>query len=258
MFKRNRYPILEYDTARRAVVNPGPASGGARIPPCLVVCFFREVNRKFCRASDVAVNLNTELRHIPVWSIRYRGRRLAVLHPGVGAPLAAGLLDEAIAHGARNIVACGCCGALTPSLGRGAVVVPTAAVRDEGTSYHYLPAGREVRPHPAAVRALERALRRRRIPFVRGKTWTTDAFYRETPARVARRRAEGCTTVEMEAAAFFSVAKYRGARMAQILYRWDDVSGPAWNYADWKDEGALREELFQTAADASLAMAGRG
>lgn len=62
---------------------------------------------------------------------------------------------------------------------------------------------------PAGIEAAETVLGRRGVPFVRGKTWTADAIYRETPAKVAARRAEGCVTVEMEAAAFFFGAMQR-------------------------------------------------
>ena len=84
------------------------------------------------------------------------------------------------------------------------------------------------------------------------KTWTTDAFYRETPAKVRRRREEGCLTVEMEAAAFFAVAQFRGVPFAQLLYGGDDVSG-VWDFRAWTTH-AVREELFWLAAEACLAL----
>ena len=87
-----------------------------------------------------------------------------------------------------------------------------------------------------------------------GKTWMTDAFYRETPAKVARRRAEGCLTVEMEAAAFFAVARFRGVSFAQILYAGDDLSGPEWDSRGWQSRTAIREQVFNLAAEACLRM----
>ena len=131
-------------------------------------------------------------------------------------------------------------------------IVPTAAVRDEGTSYHYLPPSREVSPSPAAVTAIEATLARRGVAYVAGKTWTTDGFYRETAARIARRRAEGCLTVEMEAAAFFAVAQFRGVTFGQLLYGGDDVSGEAWDSRSWQSRVSIRERLFWLAAEACL------
>ena len=94
------------------------------------------------------------------------------------------------------------------------------------------------------------ALSEANIPFVKGKTWTTDAFYRETQAKVALRRKERCLTVEMEAAAFFAVAKFRRVAFAQMLYAGDDVSGLEWDPRRWDKRASVRERLFWLAAEA--------
>ncbi len=85
-----------------------------------------------------------------------------------------------------------------------------------------------------------------------GKTWTTDAFYRETPGKVALRKQEGCLTVEMEAAAFFAVADFRDVTFGQILYGGDDVSGETWDSRRWNERTSVREKLFWLAAEACL------
>lgn len=111
----------------------------------------------------------------------------------------------------------------------GHIVVPTSAIRDEGTSYHYVPAAREIEADPDGIAVAERVLQRRGVAYTLGKTWTTDGVYRETRARIARRRNEGCINVEMEAAACFAVARFRGIRFAQLLHAGDDVSGATWD-----------------------------
>ena len=95
---------------------------------------------------------------------------------------------------------------------------------------------------------------KRQVPYVVGKTWTTDAFFRETPAKVALRKGEGCLTVEMEAAAFFAVAQFRGVPFGQILYGGDDVSGDDWDHRGWTSHPTLRERLFWLAAEACLTL----
>jgi len=139
-----------------------------------------------------------------------------------------------------------------PELTLGHVVVPTAAVRDEGTSYHYLPPSREVAPSDDAVRAILAVLERHGVPFVAGRTWTTDGFYRETRECVARRVAEGCLTVEMEAAALFAVARFSGVSFGQVPYAGDDLSGEVWDSRGWDIHTAGRELLFRAAAEAVL------
>jgi len=82
------------------------------------------------------------------------------------------------------------------------MIVVESALRVEGTSHHYLPAGRHVDADPVAVEVLTRLLNERGVAFQTARVWTTDAPYRETPAKIESRREEGCIAVEMEAAAF--------------------------------------------------------
>ena len=157
-----------------------------------------------------------------------------------------------IALGCTKFIACGGAGVLDSTLAVGHIVVPNSAVRDEGTSYHYLPPAREVSASLPAVAAIETVLQAHSCEYVIGKTWTTDGLYRETAAKVQRRRAEGCLTVEMEAAAFFAVAQFRGVTFAQLLYSGDDVSSEQWDSRHWMSHTSTREKLFWLAAEACV------
>jgi uridine phosphorylase len=201
------------------------------------------------------MTLRSEMGPHHLYEMEVGGRRVALHQAAVGAALAAGLLEEIIAAGCRYFVACGSAGVLDREIAVGHVVVPVSAVRDEGTSYHYAAPSREIEPCPEAVQAIEQTLVERNVPYVKGKTWTTDAFYRETPAKVAMRRAEGCVTVEMEAAAFFAVARFRNVVFGQMLYGGDDVSGEAWDTRNWHSRTSAREALFWLAVDAALRLA---
>jgi uridine phosphorylase len=249
------YPILEYDDAPEAVLEPSRQIAPEDVPPHAVICFFQDVISRLAQdhGAKVIKHLRSEIGAHPIYELHAFGQRLAVFHPGVGAPLAVGLLEETIALGCRDFIACGGAGVLRSEIAVGHVVIPTSAVRDEGTSYHYLPPGREVAPHPAAVAAIESVLRAHGVAYVTGKTWTTDAIYRETPGKVARRRDEGCLTVEMEAAAFFAVARFRRVRLAQLLYGGDDLGSEAWDSRHWATHD-VREQLFWLAAEACLAL----
>jgi uridine phosphorylase len=228
-------PLLEFDPDPMGVVDPSQVLARRRdtIPERLVLCFYAEVLAALPAEAEQVGTLEAAHGRHPIWKLRRHGVDVAVVHPGVGAPLAAGFLEESIVLGARKVVACGGCGSLTPEVGAGHVVVPTAAVRDEGTSFHYLPPSREVSADPEGVAAAVALLEERGVPYTAGKVWTTDAIYRETRGKVERRRAEGCLVVEMEAAAFFAVARFRGIRFAQLLYGGDDLSGPTWDARDW-------------------------
>lgn len=250
------YPILEFDPTPSAVIEPMRVVEPIDIPEHCVLCFFQDVIGDLVQSGQArhVIDCRSEMGPHPVYELDVTGQRLALLHPGVGAPLAAGLLEEVIALGCRKFVACGGAGVLDREITVGHLIVPAAALRDEGTSYHYLPPGREVQPHSVAMAAIEQTLQAHQVPYLRAKTWTTDAFYRETPAKVQLRRSEGCVTVEMEAAAFFAVAQFRGVPFGQILYGGDDVSGQDWDGRRWNTHASVREQLFWLAAEACLRM----
>ena len=223
--------MLERDSARVAIIEPNRIIEPIDIAEHCVLCFFQEVIRELVREGAKARlihNGESEAGDYPVYELDYGGRRLAVVHPGVGAPNAAARLEHMIALGCRKFVACGGAGVLLGTIDVGRIVVPTAAIRDEGTSYHYLPPTREVTPTRRALGAIEAVLRENNHDYVRGKTWTTDAVYRETRPRTVRRQNEGCVVVEMEAAAFFAVARFRRVELAQILYGGDSLAGRRW------------------------------
>lgn len=228
-------PLLEFDPDPVGVFDQWVSLAGERdtIPERAVLCFYAEILAALPAEAEQVGELEAAHGLHPIWKIRRHGEEIAVFHPGVGAPLAAAFLEEAVVMGARKVVACGGCGTLTPRVAAGDIVIPMSAVRDEGTSFHYLPASREVDADPQAVAAAVALLEERNVPFKTGKVWTTDAIYRETRQRVDRRREEGCLVVEMEAAAFFAVARFRGIRFAQLLYGGDDLSGEQWDSRGW-------------------------
>jgi uridine phosphorylase len=249
---------LEFDPTREAVIEPSALIARRDVPECAVLCFFQDIIERVVRehGGREIMRLRSEIGDIPIYEILHRDHRLAIVHPGVGAPLAVDRLEELIAAGCRIFVAAGGAGVLVPELALGHVIVPTSAVRDEGTSYHYLPPSREVAADPEVVAAIIATLDRRNVPFVTGKSWTTDGIYRETRPKIARRVAEGCITVEMEAAACFAVAAFRGVRFGQILYAGDDLSGDIWDERGWNRHASGREKLFWLAADVVVSLTG--
>ena len=129
-------------------------------------------------------------------------------------------------------------------------ILPTAAVRDEGLSYHYLPPAEEVALDAACVAACREALESLGLPYTQGKTWTTDAFYRETRGKMERRKAQGCVSVEMECAALAAVAQFRGLRFAQFFYTTDNLDGPVWDSGVLHQKGAsVTEECIAAAVE---------
>jgi uridine phosphorylase len=250
-------PLLEFDSAPRAFIEPTEQIRPRDVPRGCVVTFFGDVVRRLIdagRAEIVTDNAWEDGPH-PVLRLEHQGQQVAVLHSGVGAPLSAALLEEVIAMGCRAFVVCGGAGALLPGLTRGHLVVVESALRDDGTSHHYAPASRWIEADQAARAVVTETLSEHGIAFVTGRTWTTDAPYRETPDKIASRREEGCITVEMEASALAAVAAFRGVPLAQILYAGDDLSGEHWDARSWQTQAAVRDHLFELAATAVLRIA---
>ena len=246
----NEYPICEFDTSRESLIRPSDFLAKT-LPEKCVITFFRRELEELVRENQLPVldRLHSEVLDIPVYGYPLASETIAVTMPFCTAPGAASTIEELHAMGCGRFLVCGGAGALRGELSLGEIVVPTAAVRDEGTSYHYLPPSREVECHPEALAYLLSGLERMGLPFTTGKTWTTDAIYRETPDLIRRRRQEGCVTVEMEAAAFFAVSKYYDIPLAQLLYAGDDVSGEAWDARGWDRQKNVRANLIQTAID---------
>ncbi len=247
------FPILEFDPSPVAIIEPRRVHKPIGAPRHCVLCFFQDVIDELVRNGARAIHTASwETGKHPIYELEINGRRLAVIHPRVGAPVSAAMLELMIVLGSRKFIACGGAGVLDSKIAVGHIVVPSAAIRDEGTSYHYIPPSREVAPHPRALAAIEKTLKRNGVDYIVGKTWTTDAIYRETRARVNARKREGCLTVEMEAAAFFAVAQFRRVQFGQILYGGDDLSGE-WDHRNWNRD-QIRERLFTLSAEACLSM----
>lgn len=165
------------------------------------------------------------------------GKPIAVTRLPVGGPATALALESAIARGARDILVCGSAGSLQPELTLGSTVVVTAAEREDGTSHHYLPAGALVAADSRLATSLEQASRDLGAAPVRGRTWTTDAPFRETVGAIERHRGAGVAVVDMEAAAIFAVARVRSVGAGLVVAISDEMFHP------WKPGFHLPEYL---------------
>jgi uridine phosphorylase len=141
----------------------------------------------------------------------------------VGAPATAMYMEELIAFGARRFFFVGTAGSLQPSLPIGSLALATGAVRDEGTSFHYLPPHVEPRPAPTLLSTLQSTATARGHTIPLGRVWTIDAPYRELSAKVQRYAADGVLAVEMEAAAIFAVAEFRSVQAALLVAMSDEL-----------------------------------
>ena len=163
-----------------------------------------------------------------LWDVPERRGGFAIAGPAIGAPNAVTMLESLIAFGAKNIIVVGCCGSIQPDLNIGDVVLPLRAISEEGASAHYHP---EKFPPEADAELSERIAamaRGKNWPLREGAVWTTDAPYRETCAKVKSYGEQGILAVEMEMSALFTVAKFRGAKLAAVLAVSDELAEMKW------------------------------
>ncbi len=250
------FPILEFDEDRSAFIRPENIIQPVDVSERCVLCFFPEAIERILMGhpNRIAAQFTAESLEFPLYELDYKGRKVALMQAGVGAPIAAAQIEELTAFGCRKYVACGSCGVLQKEIAVGHLILPTSAVRDEGTSYHYVKPSREIQADPKAIDAIENVLLERNVPFIKGKTWTTDAFYRETAAKVRKRKEEGCITVEMEASAYMAVSQYNNVEFGQILYAGDNLGGDVWDSRNFASRVEIREYVLGLALDACLQM----
>jgi len=146
----------------------------------------------------------------------------------IGAPAAAFTLEEAIACEAKTIFEVGVSGALQTFLQPGDIVVVTEAIRDEGTSHHYLPPEVKVESSARLRDKLIMYLNKKKIKHFVGPVWSTDGVYRETCGKFRKFKNTGVLAVDMETSAIFAVAKYRNVEAASAQVISDVLTENGW------------------------------
>lgn len=193
----------------RYSLEQGKIDQNSRVPEVMILCYHGplmqkiEKDERFERREKFFVNKERG------WGI--------IGNFGIGAPVAAVVMEEFIARGVKRFVSFGYCGTLQKNLKIGDYILIDRAIRDEGTSHHYLPTEKYAEASNELVSFLEAFLKKEKIKFTKGSSWTTDAIYRETIDEVKTYQEEGVLGVDMEAAALFAVAKYRQVECAGLF-----------------------------------------
>ena len=189
----------------------------------------------------------------PVYVITCHGKQYGFFRTWVGAPACVGTVEEIREIlNTDKIIHFGGAGCLDKAIARGKVMIPTEAYRDEGTSYHYAPASDYIKIKNAPI--VEAFMKENGIPYVLGKTWTTDAFYRETRDHFEARKADGCISVEMEGSAVQAVCDFRGLEVYMFFTGGDLLDAPEWT--NRKEDGQIKDTQHDAGHfDIALALA---
>lgn len=242
MLTRHDAPILEFDDCPTAKLNPQNFADRPFDTDRMVITFFPEVMEKL-RAQGMIVPEREIGGENPFTVYRFVDDDVLIVLGFVGCPACAGNLDLFHAMGVRKVMFCGGGGVLDRGIEVGQLLLVDGAIRDEGFSYHYVAPARVIDTDRVVTERIAAYLDERQIPYLRGLTWTTDAIFRETADRIARRKEEGAKIVEMEQAGCIAVAQVRGMKYGALIYGGDDLSGEEWDNRGWRSREGVRYDL---------------
>lgn len=222
---------LLFDKNKNAIINPIDCMEKIENMPDTVVTFFETKLLDFFLKEFDAVKIgetDVACKAHPIYKINYKGKEIAVVQAGVGAPYCVRVFEEVCAMGAKNVLMFGSCGTLY-DFKEASIIIPNCSVRDEGTSFHYAKASQEINLTPKYVKRLIDFFDNAGVENVVGKNWTTDAFFRETKSKVRRRIKQGCISVDMESSAMVAFARFRGINFSQFFYAADSLAKKQWD-----------------------------
>ncbi len=218
-----------FDNKTSAIIEPKRKPDAPSVDAMLITFSYiieEYIREKFACTQIATLHSATGLT--PVYQIDHNGKKIGFYKTYIGAPCAVGLIEDVLSEvNVNKFIMFGGAGCLDKDIARGKIMIPTDAYRDEGTSYHYAPAADYITLKNAGIVA--DFMKQAKIPYVLGKTWTTDAIYRETRGNFEKHKKDGCIAVEMECAAVQSVCDFRGVEFYNFLKSGDLLDAPEWD-----------------------------
>ena len=248
MAEDTRNPLLEHVSSETPVFTAANLLEAARIrkglpkvtvPAGCLLDFDGELVQHLADTGKAAEDPAWPCFHTRLFRWRAWNAEYGVIGGTVGAPFAVLVAEELFALGCRALVSISSAGLVAKRFAPPFFLLIDRALRDDGTSCHYMPPGRYADADPSLVAAVRRRTDGLSVPVHTGPSWTTDAPFRETESLIALHRQEGIVSVEMEAAALLTLGKV--------------LNKPVVCLAHVTNTMATREEDFEKGGDAGLA-----
>ena len=211
---RNQFPLLEHDQNDAPVFLPQNMLEAARVqkglpfvklPEGCLLDFDGELLDYLISTQQVVLEPAWPCFHTRLYRWCVDGTEYGIIGGTVGASFAVLVAEELFALGCKAVVSISSAGLIAENLQPPFFLIINQALRDEGTSYHYLPPQRFSEASAPLVKAVVDCLTDAALPVTIGSSWTTDAPFRETAKLITERREEGIIAVEMEAAALLAM-----------------------------------------------------
>jgi purine-nucleoside phosphorylase len=234
-----------------AIINPVKGANPPKLGHIALIVAAEADLGFIVRKNEKIVRYKRKLYLSNMYQVPTKTSFFTLVGPILGAPYAAMVAEALFVWGIEKIVFLGWCGSISQAVSAGELVVPEAAIIDEGTSPNYtdrqdLPAFADSR----MLTIIKSELKMRDQYFHSGPIWSTDAVYRETVEKVRHFRAKGALGVEMETAAIFSVARFRTKAAGAVLIVSDELSALTWNPGFKKPEfKRIRQKIYPIALE---------
>lgn len=222
--------VDSYDKWSKQIIGPENFYKENKIAEKCIVTFslkvLNDVKERFILTEEV--QSATANGKINIYSFDLNGEKILFYMSPIGSAISGCILDEVrFLTGATKFIFFGSCGMLVDTIRQTDVIIPTSAYRDEGFSYHYMEATDYITIKNSSK--LEEIFNRLSISYVKGKTWTTDAIFRETENNTLKRKEDGCITVEMECAGLQAISNYRNIDLYIFFFGSDLVKPKGWD-----------------------------
>lgn len=205
--KQNKYPDIE-------------------IPASAIICF---QNKLIEYVKEIGQAVDMKFLKADCFNLKMSETNVLVVgNFGIGAPIATIVVEELIAFGVKKFILVGTAGTLQKNISIGDIVICDKAIRDEGTSHHYLPYKKLVSASNVLTKNIISQSSKANIEYMVGTSWTIDTPYRETIDEIRKYQKENIASVEMEAAALFAVAQFRNVECSAIFTISDSLADLNW------------------------------
>lgn len=245
--------LNEFDNSKEAVINPQDIVRKVEgCPKTIISCYAHNLIEYAAAKYDTEVitHLHSANASEPVY--RIKGKDIGFYMAMVGAASTVAGFEELFAMGVEKILVFGTCGVLDKAIEDCSIIMPDMAVRDEGTSYHYVESSEEIEVNAAGLDVMRRFFDEAGVHYTVGKAWTTDGIYRETRSKVEKRKERGCICVDMECSAIAALAKFRGKTICQFFYSADNLDNDVWEVRSLSNTAEM--EAKQKIVDLAVAL----
>jgi purine-nucleoside phosphorylase len=186
--------------------------------------------------------------HSELYSSAYKDLTFGIIGCSVGAAYAVLLAEQLFVSGCELLISVMSAGKLNEEITKDYILIDDT-LRDEGTSYHYLPADEKSSIDSHVSQMLEPLVNNKQLSVQKGKSWTTDAPYRETKSAIHDAKINGADCVEMEASALYAFGKRKGKQVVCFAHLTNSMAQQYGDFEKGAENGSLTslELIYQTA-----------